>query len=79
VHNTGHMRPMSLRKTYVAKRKDSSNFQFMMRVPKTVLEQVQGRQIIIPFPVPDTDPEVVETTIGKFVQFLVAHCGPEDS
>ncbi|MGZ5877385.1 MAG: hypothetical protein ACXWKP_35555, partial [Bradyrhizobium sp.] len=61
----------------MAKRKDSSKIQFRMRVPKTVLDRVEGRKIIIPFPVPDTDPEVVETTVGKFVQFSLRTADPK--
>ncbi|WP_407155085.1 recombinase XerD [Bradyrhizobium sp. STM 3557] len=55
---------MSLRKTYVTKRKDSAQAQFRMRVPTRVLDRVRGRRVILPL-----GELTVTTTIGNVVSF----------
>ena len=61
---------MSLRMTYVTKRDNSSYFQFRMRVPQDVLDQVRGRQIPILLPAFREDPALAVTTkIGTEIKF----------
>jgi integrase len=56
---------MSLRKTYVATRKDSPNkILFRMRTPARVLDRVRGRRVILPL-----GEVTVTTTIGNVVSF----------
>ncbi len=55
---------MSLRKTYVTKRADSTKAQFRMRVPTRVLDRVRGRRVILPL-----GALTVTTTIGNVVSF----------
>jgi integrase len=55
---------MSLRKTYVAKRADSTKAQFRMRVPTRVLDRVRGRRVILPL-----GDLTVTTTLGNVVSF----------
>ncbi|WP_316158578.1 MULTISPECIES: phage integrase N-terminal SAM-like domain-containing protein [unclassified Bradyrhizobium] len=55
---------MSLRKTYVTKRKDSTQAQFRMRVPTRVLNRVRGRRVILPL-----GDLTVTTTFGNVVSF----------
>jgi len=56
---------MSLRKTYLAKRKDSRNkFLFRMRTLARVLDRVRGRRVILPL-----GELTVTTTIGNVVSF----------
>jgi hypothetical protein len=56
---------MSLRKTYVAERKDSKQAQFRMRTPARVLDRVKGRRVILPL----GDEITVITTIGNVTAF----------
>ncbi|WP_316182690.1 MULTISPECIES: phage integrase N-terminal SAM-like domain-containing protein [unclassified Bradyrhizobium] len=55
---------MSLRKTYVAKRADSTKAQFRMRVPTRVLDRVRGRRVILPL-----GDLTVTTTLSNVVSF----------
>lgn len=63
---------MSLRKTYVAKRADSSRAQFRMRVPTSVLNRVRGRKVILPL-----GELTVTTTIGNVVSFSLRTSEPK--
>ncbi|WP_316164537.1 MULTISPECIES: phage integrase N-terminal SAM-like domain-containing protein [unclassified Bradyrhizobium] len=63
---------MSLRKTYVAKRKDSAQAQFRMRVPTRVLDRVRGRRAILPL-----GDLTVTTTIGNVVSFSLRTSDPK--
>ncbi|WP_420967903.1 tyrosine-type recombinase/integrase [Bradyrhizobium sp. B120] len=56
---------MSLRKTYVAARADSSQLQFKKRTPENVRERVRGRRIFLCL----SDSLTVQTTIGNVVSF----------